>query len=239
MVAGVSAAFRGLGTALASPEVRKAYAILITAIYVATVLLDVLGVWGIWTLTEAHDAGWLTDVMLVVLRVAGIAIVLLAAPILAILSVNLAIPLLSERVFYAALGSLRAERAGELLARDGLPIRAGASITLRRLTSFLLATGLVFALTFVPVAGPFVGPVAQALVAARFLGWELLDPYFDKQQISLSDQRRFVREHRDAIVGFALPFTFVLALPILGPLLSGLAQAAAARLVTDVLEPAQ
>lgn len=236
MVGGVTAAFRGLGGALKNPDVRRTYGYLVTAIYVTTLVLDVLGIWGVWVITEAHDAGWLTDVMLIILRIAGIAVVLLAAPIVSVFAVNLAVPLLAEKVFYAALGSVNADRARELMAREGLGIRAGIGLTIRRLGAFLLSTLLAFALTFIPVAGPFIGPVAQTYVAARFLGWELLDPYFDKMQIPLADQRRFLRDHRDAVVGFALPFTFLLAIPILGPLLAGLAQAAAARLVSDVLE---
>ena len=49
-------------------------------------------------------------------------------------------------------------------------------------------------------------------------------------------QRTFVKEHKAAIAGFALPWTFIVSIPLVGPLMFGIAQGAAANLVHDVIE---
>jgi uncharacterized protein involved in cysteine biosynthesis len=88
----------------------------------------------------------------------------------------------------------------------------------------------------VPVVGSIGGPVLQAYFTARALGWELLDPYFEKLQMSFDAQHVFVKQHRAPLVGFALPYCFVMAIPLLGPFAFGLAQAAAGVFTREILE---
>ena len=50
-------------------------------------------------------------------------------------------------------------------------------------------------------------------------------------------QRDYLQSHRPALIGFGLPWSAVFAIPLVGALVFGLAQAAAAVLVAEVLEP--
>jgi len=64
----------------------------------------------------------------------------------------------------------------------------------------------------------------------------LLDPYLDKLRLGYADQHAFVAAHRPALVGFGLPLSVLMAVPLVGPLFFGLAQGAAAQLVVEVIE---
>ena len=94
-----------------------------------------------------------------------------------------------------------------------------------------------FALTLVPVVGALLGPAFQLWSTSRALTWELLDPYFDRRSFGYAEQRAYLKAHSGPIVGFGLPLSFILAVPLVGPLFFGLAQAGAALLVVEVLEP--
>ena len=69
----------------------------------------------------------------------------------------------------------------------------------------------------------------------RTLGWDLLDPYFDCLDIRHAEQREFVDRHERALMGFAVPVALVFAIPFIGPLLFGFAQAAGAVFVAREL----
>ncbi len=237
-VAGASAALRGLRLAASTAEVRKTYLQLVAAVVGIAGVFDVLGIWAVLHLTARDGTEtWWAALTLVLLRIAGIGIVLLAAPLLGLFAVNVAFPLLGERVFYAGMAQVAPERASELRARPGMPpFRA----VLDNLVRFILFVGLglaSFVVSLVPVVGAVAGPVLQAYFTARALGWELLDPWFDKLEMQFDAQHDYVRRHRAAIVGFGFPLGLVMAVPLVGPLVFGLAQAAAGVLVTEVLDP--
>jgi uncharacterized protein involved in cysteine biosynthesis len=78
------------------------------------------------------------------------------------------------------------------------------------------------------VVGTIIGTLAQAWLTSLTVAWELLDPYFDCLDIRHAEQRDFVGRHQKALLGFGLPISLMLAIPIAGPLLFGLAQAAGA-----------
>jgi CysZ protein len=101
---------------------------------------------------------------------------------------------------------------------------------------FLGVTVALFAVTLVPFVGPLLGPPLQLWYAARTFTWELLDPYFERVGSDYAHQRKIVRGHRATLAGFGLPWVAVMALPFVGPLLFGLAQAAVATVVADELE---
>jgi CysZ protein len=106
----------------------------------------------------------------------------------------------------------------------------------RRLFYYLGGTLLIFMLACVPLIGAVAGPLAQLWFTARMLSWELLDVYFERRGLDYAGQRALLKAHRGAMFGFGAPWTLVIAVPIVGPLGFGLAQAAAALLVTEVLE---
>lgn len=238
LVGGVSAAFRGLSIAMASPEIRRTYVQLVLAIFAMTLLLDAAGIWAIVALIPEGDSVAGT-IALVLLKIAAGAILLLAAPLIAVLVANIVFPMLNERVFLAGLRAVDAERAESLAQSEGLPVSRAVGYSLLRLAQFVGLSLVAFLLSLIPVVGPVIGPVLQVLVTTRMLGWELLDPYFDKRRMTLSEQRAYVRANSAPIVGFALPYGFIMAVPVVGPLLFGVAQAASAVLLVDVLEPRQ
>jgi uncharacterized protein involved in cysteine biosynthesis len=238
LVGGVSAAFRGLSVAMASPEIRRTYLQLVLAIFALTLLLDAAGIWAIVALVP-EGAGVAETIALMLLKIAAGAILLLAAPLLAVLVANIVFPMLNERVFLAGLRVVDAERAESLAQSDGLPVTRAIGYSLIRLAQFVGLSAVAFLLSLIPVAGPILGPVLQVLVTSRMLGWELLDPYFDKRRMTLSEQRAYIRANAAPVVGFALPYGFIMAVPIVGPLLFGVAQAGTAVLLVDVLEPRQ
>lgn len=237
LVLGVSTAMRGIKLATSSPEVRSVYVQLVAVLLVVATALDVLGIWAVWHWTRAVGSEvWWQVLATVLLRIAGIGIVLLAAPVLALRAVDLAFPLLGERVFLAAMRVHAPDRAAQLAAMPGLPLSRTIADAIVRTLSFLVQSIGVFALSFVPIAGAVVAPVLQTWITARALAWELLEPYFDKLALDRRGQARVLDEHRTVCVGFAVPFVFVMAVPLLGPLAFGLAQGAAALFVLEVLE---
>ncbi len=234
---GMRAAFRGLRVASGSAQVRATYAKLVAAIFVLAAWIDVGGIWAVWHYTAADPGtGWLALVGLWLLRIAGTVIVLLIAPLLGLFVVNTFFPFLAERVFFAAMRSVAPARAAELSAAEGMSLSRGVGINLARMALFLGYTVLTFAVSLIPVVGAIAGPALGLYFTGRALGWELLDPYFDKRQMGFAEQRAFVAEHRSAMLGFGVPVGLLMAIPFAGPLLFGLTQASAAVFVADAIE---
>src|SRR5690606_13044219 len=107
---------------------------------------------------------------------------------------------------------------------------------LRRALHFLGVTLALGLLTLVPFVGPVLGPPLQLAYAARSLTWELLDPYFERAGHDYPRQRSILHARRATMVGFGLPWALVMAVPLVGPLLFGLAQAAVAVVVIEELD---
>lgn len=236
-MAGFSAAWSGMRLSTRSPELRRTYLQLVLALMVAATVLDVAGIWAVLHFTPiGDDTRWWEVALLWVARVLGIAVVLLAAPLVGLALVNLVFPFLGERVFLAAMRVVAPARAEQLAAEPGLPLHTALWVASLRLLMFVAVGVGAFLLSFVPVVGQVLGPVLQGYLGARGLAWELLDPYLDKLRLGFSGQRAFVAAHRPALVGFGLPLTFMMAIPVVGPLMFGLAQGAAALLVVEVIE---
>jgi uncharacterized protein involved in cysteine biosynthesis len=234
---GFGAAIRGLFRTAGNATVRATYRHLVLAIFVLALMLDAAGIYGIWLLLGSGTAeSWYTGAALTILLIVGVATVLIAAPVIAIFVVNAIFPVLAEKVFVAALRVIDEARAQELSEAAGLPITRAVMGSLRRLTFYLAVMVVILLFYLVPVVGPVAAGLAQLLFTARMLGWELLDPYLDRCGLEHKAQRAFVKEHGAAIAGFALPWTLILSIPIVGPLLLGLAQGATASLVHDVIE---
>lgn len=235
-VFGVRLAMRGLRLALDNPAVRRIYLRLALVLMFTSIVLVAGLTYAIWALIPVPDSAWWMALVWT-LRVAGTALTLMAAPMLALFIVNIVFPFLGEEVFLAGLRAVDPARADELAAAEGAGFAASTANSVRRLLYFVGVTLLLFMLALVPVLGAVLGPLAQLWFGARMLSWELLDPYFDRRGLDHAGQRATMRAHRRAMFGFGVPWTLLFAIPIVGPLGFGLAQAAAALLVTDVLEP--
>lgn len=235
-MSGVTLALRGLRLALHTPAVRRIYLRLALAI-AATAAVLVVGLnFVIWGLIPVPESTWLY-LLVWTLRVAGTALVLIAAPVMALFVVNIVFPFLGESVFLAGLRAVDPARADELAAAGGTGFRSSTVSSIRRLLYFIGVSVLIFLLALVPVLGAVLGPVAQLWFTASMLSWELLDPYFDRRGLDYAGQRAAMKAHRATMFGFGAPWTLLLAVPVFGPLGFGLAQAGAALLVTEALEP--
>lgn len=220
-----------------APEVGKTYLQLAGVIFVLAGLIATGGLWALHHFTPIDGSeSWWAELGLWLLRIAGVVLVLLTAPVLALFFVNTLFPLLGERVFLAGVRAVDPARADALAALEGLPLRASIPQNLIRMMLFIGLSAVSFAVSLVPVVGAIAGPVLQTYFTARALAWELLDPYFEKLETRFDAQHVYVKRHRASLVGFALPFSFVMAIPLLGPLVFGVAQAAMGTLVIEVLE---
>ena len=237
VVAGLRAAGRGVRRVFRTPEVGRTYVQLVAVLFVLAGVLDVLGIWAVLHFTPIDGSeSWWAWLGLWLLRVAGVLIVVLAAPIVALFTTNTLFPVLGERVFLAGVRTVDPERADQLAAIEGMPLRVSIPQNLIRMALFIGLSIVAFGVSLIPVVGAVLGPVLQGYFTARALGWELLDPYFEKLDMRFDAQQGFVKQHRGPLVGFALPFSLVMSVPLLGPLLFGVAQAAAGTLVVEIIE---
>ncbi|ACY12820.1 EI24 domain-containing protein [Haliangium ochraceum] len=263
MLRGVFAALGGLRAALGNRAVYAVYfRFTLTLLVLSLVLLGGLGAL-VWWLTEpasaqgaaasaqgaaAADQGGLLaeyglDALvgggLWVLRVLGLLIAALASPLIAFLLIGIVFPVFAETLFFAGLRVMAPKRAHELEAAPGLAFLPSLWKSLRLLLHLLGYTVIALLLGIIPVVGVVLGPVVQFWGTGKVLGWELLDPYFSKRSMRYPAQREYVGARGFAFVGFGLPWMLVLAIPVIGPLLFGLAQASAPALLVRVLEPPQ
>lgn len=230
-------ALRGLRMAIGSPDIRRVYFKLAGALVLMTIVLTVVLGYVLWVVLPVPGAEWsLTSVLLSALRLLGLVLAAMVAPLVALFVVNIVFPFLSEGVFFAGLRAVDPGRADELEKASGVGFTTGVASSVRRLFYYLGGTLLIFMLACVPVIGAVAGPLAQLWFTARTLSWELLDVYFERRGLDYAGQRALLKAHRGAMFGFGAPWTLFLAVPVVGPLGFGLAQAAAALLVTDVLE---
>lgn len=234
---GLQLASRGLRLALSSAEVRRAYVRLAAVLLLLAVALTaVLGglVW--WLVPVEGDMSWMTWLGRWALRVGGSLLALVAAPMLALFLVNVGLPFLADAVFMAGMRTASPEIAARLEQPSELGFVAATAGSVRRAIYFLGVSLVLFVLTLVPFLGPVLGPPLQLWYAARTFTWELLDPYFERAGHDYTRQQQVVRARRATLAGFGLPWVAVMAVPFVGPLLFGLAQAAVAAVVVDELE---
>ncbi|GAB4570267.1 MAG: hypothetical protein Tsb0020_24930 [Haliangiales bacterium] len=262
---GAWAAVRGMLAATGNRDVFRVYGRMTLALIVTTMVVGGLMIYGVLSLAEllgdgtsgatdgagaagaagaATEVGyvdWMYDVLLesgrYFVSIVGVVLAALIAPVLSMLVLGIVFPMFAESIFLAALRPLDAARADKLKSQTGLSISASIMISLRVLTRFILLTLFAFAIGFIPLLGPIAAPVITLWVTSQTLTWELLDPYFSKSSMKYAAQKQYVKAHGGGVLGFGVPLSFLLAIPLIGPLFFGLAQAGAATLLVDVLEP--
>jgi CysZ protein len=90
-------------------------------------------------------------------------------------------------------------------------------ITTRNLFMEILATIALFGLGFIPLFTPFV-PFALFGVSAWFYGFSLVQPVFERRQLSVSQSRQAARQNAGLVFGLGSQFTLLLSIPFLGVL---------------------
>jgi CysZ protein len=232
MTRGFHAAIQGMKAALGDREVGRAYLRVAAAIFALSVVLDAAAIWAVLEyVVPDPDAGRWMVLLMQIARILAIVVAILIGPLLAVFVVNIAFPMFNQGVFLAGMKAFDPERAAILGARPGMAIPRAAGIATVRLLVFFGLSLCLFFVGLIPVVGTIVATVGEVYLLARTASWELMDPYFDVLDIRYAEQREFVREHRKCLLGFGLPVALLLAIPILGPLGFGLAQAAAGRFV--------
>jgi hypothetical protein len=111
---------------------------------------------------------------------------------------------------------------------------AGFYSLYRALSEDLLLAAVVscFGLLLFP-KGTFV-ILVHGWLGSRALTRELLEPYFSRIVFSDSQKREWFHDREGVLLGFGLAFYLALRLPLIGPLVYGVATASAAFLITKV-----
>lgn len=235
---GAGAVAKGLSAVYKDKEVRKTYRIIVLGLLVVSLFFNLIGGYAVWYFTQAKsDAATWVLWGLFLLRFLGWFAVLLISPLIAITTCNILFPVFSEIPFFAGLSSLNAERGAALKARTGLGTKAAILNSVRRFAEFGLISLGIFLLGLVPIVGPLMAPPLQLYFTAKTVGWEMMDPYFDRLRLSSTEQRTVVRRYSAEMLGIGLVCSPLLAIPFFGPLLFGLVQAGSANFVLNVFPP--
>jgi Etoposide-induced protein 2.4 (EI24) len=238
--AGQRSCFRGIKTTIKNRNVRLAYVWISAVLALCTLLIQGACIASVFHFIPLTDEAHLSVVIgMWLLRGAAILVACLLAPILAIGLCKTAIPLFSEIPFMAGMRVVDEPFAQELQTQRGIPLLPGIWLALSRMALFLGLTGICFLIGLIPVAGAFIATPLQLFFTARAIGWEMLDPYFDKRDLRLKRQRQFVRDHFPEVLGMGSVCAPLLALPFVGSLLFVVLQAAVAQFVVDHVESGQ
>jgi CysZ protein len=235
-VRGFRVAVDGMRLAFRSREVGRAYVRASLMIFALGLLLASGSIWALWANTvPATDAEAWLRLVLWAARVMGTLAAFVLGPLLAIFIVNIAFPFFNQQVFLAGMRVADPERAALLEGKAGMSLPRAIGLALWRFVKFLGLSVLLFVIGWVPVVGTLIASVGGLLLAARTVSWELLDPYFEMLDIRHAEQRALIGRHKKALLGFGLPIALLFGIPIVGPLLFGLAQVAGAVFVAREL----
>lgn len=212
-VAGAKAVLDGIRLSFGRPDMRRKLtkAFLLNGIFFF--LLLALMIWGALALTAGlvegelwlAALGWIARVLLIV----GIVAV---APGLYSLIGDIVLPVVHGRVFEAA-----REHAGgppvDEVGGVGKEIRT-VGVDLRRLARFLGVSLVLLLANLIPVVGNLVYPVAQFLVTAHTMGWDLLAYHFELHDVRYDEQKRFLADHRTLVLAAGAAATVLTLLPV-------------------------
>eukprot|EP00026_Physarum_polycephalum_P010625 Phypoly_transcript_10793.p1 GENE.Phypoly_transcript_10793~~Phypoly_transcript_10793.p1 ORF type:complete len:309 (+),score=22.83 Phypoly_transcript_10793:243-1169(+) len=94
-------------------------------------------------------------------------------------------------------------------------------------------TAAVFStVLLIPTLRAYSWPTVKVLFGARALAIEMLEPYFSR--FGYDKIKPVERPNQPVLLGFATPFLFLMAVPLVGPLLWGMVQASASVLLLDL-----
>ncbi|KAL6078776.1 hypothetical protein QOT17_001406 [Balamuthia mandrillaris] len=82
----------------------------------------------------------------------------------------------------------------------------------------------------------FLSVVGQAIMVADCLAWALMSTYTRSCcGMTFTEEKKWMAAHRWPLLGMTMPYVFLMAMPLLGPLFLGHAQVAAAHLLRQFL----
>lgn len=233
---GFHIALEGMKLAFHSPDVGRAYIRVSLVVFSLGLFLASLSILTLWNHTvPASDAeAWLVAVLWLT-RVVGSLVSLVLGPLLAIYVVNIGFPFFNQGVFMAGMRAIDPKRAAGLEGKPGMSLGRAIGLALWRFIKFVGMGLVLLAIGLVPVIGTVIATVGGLLLASYAVAWELLDPYFEMLDISHAEQKQIIKRHRKVLLGFGMPIALLFGIPIVGPLLFGLAQVAGAVFVAREL----
>jgi hypothetical protein len=90
--------------------------------------------------------------------------------------------------------------------------------------------------SIIPIVGSLITWIGQTWLVADKMGWNLLSVYtISAKKMSYRQQKHWMRARKWRIIGFTLPFVLLASIPILGPFIMGIAQAATAHIYFHLL----
>lgn len=87
----------------------------------------------------------------------------------------------------------------------------GLRVEIIKIIVYIFLTILILPLHLIPFLGVFI----QFIMTSFFVGWEFQAPYFDEKKMNLRDQFRYVRSHKQLIMGFGIPASLMLMVPFI------------------------
>jgi hypothetical protein len=90
--------------------------------------------------------------------------------------------------------------------------------------------------SIIPIVGSLITWLGQTWLVADKMGWNLLSVYtISAKKMSYRQQKHWMRARKWRIIGFTLPFVLIASIPIIGPLVLGISQAATAHIYFHLL----
>lgn len=233
LVAAAGAPLAWLVRTLGEPGLRRPFLAGLVLSTLAMVVVFGGTVWGAFALVDAvvgADGGWGWGLLAAALKIVGVALAILASPVLFTVLVGIIgggfLGTAHERARTLVGGAPYAERS--VGSEAALALR-GVGWSLRRLGRFLLWTLVLLAVGAIPVVG-VVAIVLEAFLVAHALTWELFTPHFEAKGLGYADQRRFLRRRPALVLGLGGVGALLLLVPLAQPLVLFANQAAAGAL---------
>ena len=233
---------RALQQCSGSRALRKQYLWLSLLIGIVALLLQGSILWFVWGWTSGIGAEVLQDpswwdsliqgaavLIRFALRAMAVVIMLLLGPLLALQGITALAPVVAEQLFYQGYRELDQHGAQLLATQKGYPIVKGAVRSILRAVRLILFSLLFALLGYLPGIGIVVVPLAW-LYMANLLGQELLDPFWDREELR-QKRKALDRQNRAYVAGVSIPLAGMLTIPLVGPFFFPLVQASAGNLV--------
>ena len=214
----------GLALSFGDPHMRRRIAVSVLVNGVAFAMLLAGMFWaasqgGAWAFDGAevvdptwYESAWyaMRDGLRWVLWLVLVLGALLYAPVLFALLASVVLPPFHGPVFAAA----RAHSGGPRV--EAKPVSMGTSLLydVKRLLRFIGLSLLLLPLNLLPVIGSVAYLVAQFLLSARTLGWDLLSHHFELHGLSLEAQQEWVGRHRALVFGLGAGATLLAMIPL-------------------------
>jgi CysZ protein len=220
---GVSCLIAGWRVGLSDPTVRGQLLKSLAVNAVVFLVLFIALVWAIFALTSdlvsgtSDLPGWLSWLDFLgsalgwLVRLALLSLAAMIAPTLLSLLLGIIMPMFMGPVFHAG----RAYAKGPPVAETGgLSAEAvSIAIDLRRLGRLILFSILIIPLNIIPGLGQLAYFVAQALLAAHTLGWDLLGYHFELHGVGYAEQRNIIARNRGLVLAVGAVGVVLLMIP--------------------------